>query len=116
MRTNDPERGTASAGMAGVRDVAGRLRRRWNGLNSGVRLAAAAGLVGLFAAAYLAAPAGTPGGTAWLFGGQQFPDDRLATVRGVLAAAGIRAVAVEGGKVGVPAEGLIAAQTALRKA
>src|SRR5262245_6387538 len=107
MRTNDPERGAAAAGMAGVRDVAGRLWRRWDGLNSGVRLAAAAGLVGLIAAAYLAAPAGTADGTAWLFGGHPFPDDRLATVRGVLAAAGIRAVTVEGGKVGVPAEGLL---------
>jgi hypothetical protein len=89
--------------------------RRFLGLSQGVRLALVAGLVALLAAGYWLAPTGSSN-LVYVFGGHAFAPDQVATAQAVLSGVPVRKVVVESRRILVPADQLLPAQTALKKA
>lgn len=111
MRTH----GTSSDGHLSWSDQARSGWDRFRRLNPTTRLAVLAALVVLIAAACLMAP-DRSAELAFVFGGHGFPPDQMATARAVLSGAGVRKVSTEGRRLAVPADQLLQAQAALKKA
>lgn len=111
MRT----RGTNSGGSLSWSDQARSGWDRFQKLNPAARLGALTALVALIVAACWMTP-DRSADMAFVFGGHGFPPDELATARAVLTGANIRKVTTEGRRLAVPADQLLQAQVALKKA
>lgn len=111
MRTHGP----GPEHLAPWRDRITAEWRRVAGLGLGWRIGLVAVLVTLLAAGYWVAPSSSAD-LAWVFGGHAFAPDQVATARAVLRNAQINRVVVEARRIAVPADQLLPAQNALKKA
>ena len=101
--------------LASWLDRFGDLWRRFAESTLWLKLTLIGALAALLIAGYWVAP-GVTTDNVWVFGGQAFAPDQLATAQAVLANAQVRKVVVKDRRIAVPLDQLISAQSALKKA
>ncbi|MFO0959992.1 MAG: hypothetical protein U0800_21585 [Isosphaeraceae bacterium] len=107
--------GNGSDGSLSWSDQARSGWDRFRRLSPATRVGAVLALIALVASGYLIAP-DRSAEVAFVFGGHGFAPDKIATARAVLSGGGIRKVTADGRRLAVPADQLIQAQNALKKA